>query len=75
MKSQGTSYPNVAGGICPQGLTAGQIAPNTYGCTVQNLGTGNWQVTTLDPNIAPGNSTLMLSPGSGSNLPKGVSFG
>jgi hypothetical protein len=65
----------VAGGICPQGLSAGQIAPNTCLCVVQNQGTGLWQVTVDDTTVQPGTSLLLLSPGSGSNLPQGVSFG
>jgi len=65
----------VAAGICPQGLSAGQLAPNVVGCTVQNGGTGIWLLTALDPTIAVGTCALILSPGSGSNLPQGIAFG
>ena len=64
-----------AAGICPQGLAPGAFAPGQQGCTVQNEGTGMWEITADDPSIVPGNSGLMLSPGSGSNVAEGIAFG
>jgi len=68
-------FPVVAAGICPQGLSPGQLAPNVVGCTAQNGGTGLWIVLVTDPTILVGNSVCIPAPGSGSNLAKGVSFG
>ena len=65
----------IAAGICPQGLSAGDKAPNTCRCTVISGGTGIWLITVDDPTIAPGDVVLIPAPGSGSNIPKGISFG
>ena len=65
----------VAAGILPQGLAPAAKSQLCKGCTGLNVGAGSWAITTDDPTIAPGNSVLILSPGSGSNLPQGVSFG
>ena len=65
----------VASGILPQGLSPGGKAPNTCLCTAINGGTGTWQITADDPTITPENSELIAFPGSGSNVPGGISFG
>ena len=72
---QQNALPIVAAGILPQGLSPADKSQLCRNCTAINGGTGVWQVTTNDPTITPGNSLLILSPGSGSNIPKGISFG
>ena len=68
-------FPVVAGGILPQGAAPADKAQNVVGAVAINGGTGVWQITVNDPTIAVGNSILILSPGSGSNIAQGVSFG
>lgn len=65
-----------AAGRLPQGVAAGLAAYNVVGCTAISGGTGIWQITANDPTILPdGSWALIVFPGSGSNLPGGVSYG
>ena len=66
----------VAAGICPQNLAAGKAARDVVGALVVSGGTGVWLITVNDPTVLPDTScALILSPGSGSNISKGISFG
>ena len=67
----------VAAGILPQGLSAGARAPHVVGATALKAGggAGEWQITVNDPSCDSHNTALVLSPGGGSNLAGGVSFG
>ena len=67
--------PIAAIGILPAGASPGDKAQNVVGCIAIMQSTGNWQITTNDSTIAPGNSVIMFGPGSGSNIAKGVNFG
>lgn len=70
-------YPGeiVASGVCPQGASPADVAPNTCRCKATNGGTGVWQIDADDPTLDIGNCVLILSAGSGSNIPGGLSFG
>jgi len=73
-----TFFPEiVAAGVLPQGLTAGQRAPNVVGAVATKGGgnPGNWQIAVSDPAIQQGSCALILSPGSGSNTASGIVFG
>jgi hypothetical protein len=65
----------IAAGVCPQNLSPGQRAPNTTLCTVIRGLTGQWTATVDDLSVDPGECVLILSPGGGSNVAGGVSFG
>jgi hypothetical protein len=65
----------IAAGVCAQGTSPGQYAPNTVACKALNGGTGVWQVTVDDLSVARGRCVLILSPGSAANIAEGISFG